>query len=62
MNEVRDNEIRALARMQTTYDVMKTCYPADNNIMSEWHRVSNEIRELIKAQETSIEIRKNDLT
>ena len=59
---VRDNEFRALARMQVTYDVMRTIFPADREIMSAWCRLTKETQALIDMQEASVKERNKDLT
>ena len=51
---VRDNELKALARMQCTYDIMRSVFPSDKVIMSSWHKLTKETQTLIGMQEESI--------
>jgi hypothetical protein len=51
---IKDSEIRCLAKMQVTYDIMKTCFPSDKEIMSAWCRLTKETQELIEQQEQGL--------
>ena len=53
-NIVRDNEIRALERMNMTLSTMKTVFPADRDTLSAWFRLVADTQTLIAIQEEYI--------
>ena len=50
----RDNEIRALERMNLVLSMAKTVFPADRDIMTAWFKVCKETQVVIDMQEDQI--------
>lgn len=54
-NIIRDNEIRALERMNATLMIAKTVFPADKEITSLWFGLVDGMKTVISQQEKRVD-------